>query len=95
MSSREDHSTVTGNYKTDLTLTGLLMEGLDSPFFAPQAVSSFKNGNSVDTRMFRHEWNRAFGMGFLTDLVIAGLQGAGQARIVAAVQPFELLLRPT
>jgi len=28
MSSREDHSTVTGNYKTDLTLTGLLMEGL-------------------------------------------------------------------
>jgi hypothetical protein len=28
MSSREDHSTIKGNYKTDLTLTGLLMEGL-------------------------------------------------------------------
>jgi hypothetical protein len=28
MSSREDHSTNKGNCKTDLTLTGLLMEGL-------------------------------------------------------------------
>ena len=28
MSSQEDHSTIKGNYKTDLTLTGLLMEGL-------------------------------------------------------------------
>ena len=27
-SSQEDHSTNKGNYKTDLTLTGLLMEGL-------------------------------------------------------------------
>ena len=71
------------------------LSGLDSPFFAPQAVSSFKNGNSVDPRMFTHEWNRAFGMGFLTDLVIAGLQVAGQARIVVAVQPLKLLLRPT
>jgi len=26
--SDEDHSTTKGNYKTDLTLTGLLMEGL-------------------------------------------------------------------
>ena len=42
LGSKEDHSTTKGNYKTDLTLTGLLMEGLDSPFFAPQAVSSFK-----------------------------------------------------
>jgi hypothetical protein len=25
---QEDHSTTKGNYKTDLTLTGLLMEGL-------------------------------------------------------------------
>jgi hypothetical protein len=28
MSFIEDHSTTKGNYKTDLTLTGLLMEGL-------------------------------------------------------------------
>jgi hypothetical protein len=28
MGSMEDHSTTKGNYKTDLTLTGLLMEGL-------------------------------------------------------------------
>jgi hypothetical protein len=28
MGSREDHSTIKGNYKSDLTLTGLLMEGL-------------------------------------------------------------------
>ena len=28
--SIEDHSTFKGNYKTDLTLTGLLMEGLGS-----------------------------------------------------------------
>jgi hypothetical protein len=27
---KEDHSTTKGNYKTDLTLTGLLMEGLGS-----------------------------------------------------------------
>jgi hypothetical protein len=27
LGSREDHSTTKGNYKTDLTLTGLLMEG--------------------------------------------------------------------
>ena len=30
LSSKEDHSTYKGNYKTDLTLTGLLMEGLGS-----------------------------------------------------------------
>src|ERR1700682_3131952 len=29
MSSEEDHSTSKGNYKTGLTLTGLLMEGLE------------------------------------------------------------------
>jgi hypothetical protein len=28
LGSKEDHSTTKGNYKTDLTLTGLLMEGL-------------------------------------------------------------------
>src|SRR6202140_5991566 len=28
LGSKEDHSTSKGNYKTDLTLTGLLMEGL-------------------------------------------------------------------
>jgi hypothetical protein len=28
LGSQEDHSTTKGNYKTDLTLTGLLMEGL-------------------------------------------------------------------
>ena len=28
LGSKEDHSTIKGNYKTDLTLTGLLMEGL-------------------------------------------------------------------
>jgi hypothetical protein len=28
MGSDEDHSTTKGNYKTDLTLTDLLMEGL-------------------------------------------------------------------
>jgi hypothetical protein len=27
LGSKEDHSTNKGNYKTDLTLTGLLMEG--------------------------------------------------------------------
>ena len=30
LGSKEDHSTTKGNYKTDLTLTGLLMEGLGS-----------------------------------------------------------------
>jgi len=28
LGSKEDHSTIKGNCKTDLTLTGLLMEGL-------------------------------------------------------------------
>jgi hypothetical protein len=28
LGSKEDHSTTKGYYKTDLTLTGLLMEGL-------------------------------------------------------------------
>ena len=28
LGSKEDHSTTKCNYKTDLTLTGLLMEGL-------------------------------------------------------------------
>ena len=28
LGSKEDHSTIKGNYKTVLTLTGLLMEGL-------------------------------------------------------------------
>jgi hypothetical protein len=28
LDSKEDHSTIKGNYKTDLTLTGLLMEEL-------------------------------------------------------------------
>ncbi len=28
LGSKEDHSTTKSNYKTDLTLTGLLMEGL-------------------------------------------------------------------
>jgi hypothetical protein len=31
MSSDEDHSTIKGDYNTDLTLTGLLMEGLEPP----------------------------------------------------------------
>jgi hypothetical protein len=30
LGSKEDHSTTKGNYKTDLILTGLLMEGLDA-----------------------------------------------------------------
>jgi hypothetical protein len=30
LGSKEDHSTNKGNYKTDLTLTGLLMEGVGS-----------------------------------------------------------------
>ena len=34
--SNEDHSTSKGNYKTDLTLTGLLMEGL-----GPVILSAF------------------------------------------------------
>src|ERR1700693_1128115 len=33
LGSKEDHSTTKGNYKTDLTLTGLLMEGLGRRFF--------------------------------------------------------------
>ena len=33
--SEEDHSTTKGNYKTDLTLTGLLMEGLGQFQLAP------------------------------------------------------------
>jgi hypothetical protein len=28
LGSKEAHSTIKGNYKTDLTLTGLLLEGL-------------------------------------------------------------------
>jgi hypothetical protein len=32
LGSKEDHSTTKGNYKTDLTLTGLLMEGLGQKF---------------------------------------------------------------
>jgi hypothetical protein len=31
LGSKEDHSTTKGNYKTDLTLTGLLMEGPGFP----------------------------------------------------------------
>ena len=38
LGSGEDHSTTKGNYKTDLTLTGLLMEGL-SPFRLKDAES--------------------------------------------------------
>jgi len=34
LGSKEDHSTAKGNYKTDLTLTGLLMEGLGHQNFA-------------------------------------------------------------
>jgi hypothetical protein len=30
LGSKEDHSSIKGNYKTDLTLTGLLMEGLEN-----------------------------------------------------------------
>ena len=30
LGSKEDHSTIKGNCKTDLTLTGLLMEGVES-----------------------------------------------------------------
>jgi hypothetical protein len=36
--SKEDHSTTKGNCKTDLTLTGLLMEGLGSGFGGPVRV---------------------------------------------------------
>lgn len=32
LGSKEDHSTIKGNHKADLTLTGLLMEGLGSVF---------------------------------------------------------------
>jgi hypothetical protein len=32
LGSKEDHSTTKGNYKTDLTLTGLLMEGLGASY---------------------------------------------------------------
>ena len=56
---------------------------------------SARRPNLVAARMFRYQWNRAFGMRFSTDLAIAGLQVAGQARIVVAVQPLELLLGPT
>ena len=31
--SEEDHSTTKSNYKTDLTLTGLLMEGLGGEWY--------------------------------------------------------------
>jgi hypothetical protein len=34
LGSQEDHSTTKGNYKTDLTLTGLLMEGLGTGLVA-------------------------------------------------------------
>jgi hypothetical protein len=42
--SQEDHSTIKGNYKTDLTLTGLLMEGLgrqDSATFPALIAAAF------------------------------------------------------
>ena len=35
LGSKEDHSTTKGNYKTDLTLTGLLMEGLVAKVLMP------------------------------------------------------------
>jgi hypothetical protein len=43
--SKEDHSTTKGNYKTDLTLTSLLMEGLGLP-------------EITDPRMFEQETDK-------------------------------------
>ena len=42
LGSKEDHSTTKGNYKTDLTLTGLLMEGLDQQYLLVLACSGGK-----------------------------------------------------
>jgi hypothetical protein len=38
LGSKEDHLTTKGNYKTDLTLTGLLMEGLGLKLLQPVAL---------------------------------------------------------
>jgi len=38
LGSKEDHSTSKGNYKTALTLTGLLMEGLGRSDMAQRYV---------------------------------------------------------
>jgi hypothetical protein len=40
LGSKEDHSTTKGNYKTDLTLTGLLMEGLGDVFHGLLAATT-------------------------------------------------------
>ncbi len=42
--SKEDHSTSKGNYKTGLTLTGLLMEGLGKP------STPLKSSSTIDYR---------------------------------------------
>ena len=46
LGSKEDHSTTKGNYKTDLTLTGLLMEGLGSEAlgYFPKCERAARNG---------------------------------------------------
>jgi hypothetical protein len=44
LGSKEDHSTTKGNYKTDLTLTGLLMEGLGHQGVLARAVADTKSG---------------------------------------------------
>jgi hypothetical protein len=46
LGSKEDHSTTKGNYKTDLTLTGLLMEGLGYNHSAIASVADFRYGTA-------------------------------------------------
>jgi hypothetical protein len=59
LGSKEDHSTNKGNYKTDLTLTGLLMEGLGLGlrgywrphwiYFFPEGTFCFNSSNQFCT----------------------------------------------
>jgi len=51
LGSKEDHSTTKGNYKTDLTLTGLLMEGLSARLYKPLHSRQLIYRNHLDTRI--------------------------------------------
>ena len=50
LGSKEDHSTTKGNYKTDLTLTGLLMEG-----FGRRNAVDLARGRAVNFSESRRE----------------------------------------
>ena len=66
LGSKEDHSTTKSNYKTDLTLTGLLMEGLGPHFyhvntpclpalFGMCAITLLPTGSTIVARMLVYD----------------------------------------